>query len=110
VEYKPGCQNTVADALSRRDTSYIRACAITRLTFDLFDALRQAAHTDPALMVFREQLESSELGPPWALIDGIVTFERRAYVPPSSPLVQDVLAAAHDNSHEGIQKSLHRFR
>lgn len=56
-EYKPGHLNTVADALSRHDFPDACACAITGPAFDLFDALRQAAHTDPALVTLREQLE-----------------------------------------------------
>jgi hypothetical protein len=74
VEYKPGRQNIVADALSRREVATSHTCAITGTSFDLFEALRQATHTDPALVAFREQLESGELGQPWALVDGIVTF------------------------------------
>jgi hypothetical protein len=75
VEYKPGRQNIGADALSRRDAPTGHTCAITRTSFDLFEALRQSALTDPALITFREQLESGELGQPWALVDGIVTFQ-----------------------------------
>jgi hypothetical protein len=99
VEYKPGRQNIVADALSRRDVPTNHAYPITGPSFDLFDALRQAARTDLALVTFREQLESGELGHPWALVDAIVTFQQRAYVPPTSPLVVEVLAAAHDDGH-----------
>ena len=110
VGYKPGRQNIVADALSRRDAPAGQALAISGPSFDLFEALRQAAHTDPTLVTFREQLESGELGQPWALVDGVVTFQQRAYVPPASPLLGEVLAAAHDAGHEGIQKSLHRLR
>jgi hypothetical protein len=110
VEYKPGHQNIIADALSHRDAPTRHACAITVTSFDLFEALRQAALTDPVLITFREQLESGELGQPWALVDGIVTFQQRAYVPPASPLVVKVLSMAHDGGHESIQKSLHRLR
>lgn len=62
------------------------------------------------LVTFREQLESGELGQPWALADGIVTFQQGAYVPSSSQLVGEVLAVAHDDGHVGIQNSLHRLR
>ncbi|KAK1650839.1 hypothetical protein QYE76_068644 [Lolium multiflorum] len=57
VEYKPGRQNIVADALSRREVATGHTCAITGTCFDLFEALRQAVHTDLALVAFREQLE-----------------------------------------------------
>jgi hypothetical protein len=110
VEYKPGRQNTMVDALSRSDTSDAHVYALSGPTFDIFEGLRQGAHMDPALVAFREKLENGELGHPWALTDGLVTFEHRAYIPPSSPLVADVLAASHDTGHEGIQKSLHRLR
>jgi hypothetical protein len=54
VEYKPGRQNIVANALSRRDVPTSHACTIIETSFDIFAALRQAAHTDPALVTFRE--------------------------------------------------------
>jgi hypothetical protein len=58
MEYNPGRQNTVADALSRRDTFDAHVSALSGPTFDLFEGLRQAAHTDPALMAFHEKLEN----------------------------------------------------
>ena len=40
VEYRPGSQNVVADALSRRDEEGLAVHAISGSTFDLFDELR----------------------------------------------------------------------
>jgi hypothetical protein len=62
VEYKPGCQNIIADTLSRRDVPTSDAYAITGPSFDLFDSVRQAAHIDPVLVTFQEKLESGKLG------------------------------------------------
>jgi hypothetical protein len=45
VEYKPGHQNIVADVLSRRDVPTGHTYALTGTSFDLFEALRQATHT-----------------------------------------------------------------
>jgi hypothetical protein len=70
----------MADALSRHDTSDAHVSALSGPSFDLFEGLRQAAHTDPALVAFREKLENGELRPPWAIIDGLVTFECPAYI------------------------------
>ena len=42
IEYKPGATNTVADALSRRDTAEGAALAISAPRFDFISRLRQA--------------------------------------------------------------------
>ena len=39
VEYRPGKQNVVADALSRRDAEAFAVHALSGPTFDLFDEL-----------------------------------------------------------------------
>jgi hypothetical protein len=48
-------------------------------------------------------------GTPWGLCDGLVTFGSRPYIPPSSPLLQEVLAVVHEDGHEGVQRMLHRL-
>jgi hypothetical protein len=40
----------------------------------------------------------------------LVTYEGRLYVPPASPLQQELLAAVHEDGHEGVQRTLHRLR
>jgi hypothetical protein len=40
----------------------------------------------------------------------MVAFDGRLYIPPSSPLFQEILAAIHDDGHEGVQRTLHRLR
>jgi hypothetical protein len=45
----------------------------------------------------------------WSLVDGLVLHDGRVFVPESSALWPQILAAAHDAGHEGIQKTLHRL-
>jgi hypothetical protein len=40
----------------------------------------------------------------------MVTFDGRLYIPPASPLVQEILVVTHDDGHEGVHRTLHRLR
>lgn len=110
VEYKVGSTNTVADALSRRDTKEGAVLAISGPKFDFLDRLRLAHDTDPALVTLKAELTAGQRTAPWALIDGMVAFQGRLYIPPASPLLAEVLSAVHDDGHEGVQRTLHRLR
>ncbi|KAK3136157.1 hypothetical protein QOZ80_5BG0428960 [Eleusine coracana subsp. coracana] len=61
VEYKPGKQNIVADALSRRDEELVGTHAISAPTFPLLEEVRAAAETDPALIALRDQIVAEGL-------------------------------------------------
>lgn len=98
----------MANALSRRGVSGAHMCVITRPAFDLLQDLRHATYTDPALVGILGAARVQRA--PWALVDGIVTFKHQAYVPPTSPLVADLLVSVHDGGHEGVQKLLHHHR
>jgi hypothetical protein len=43
-------------------------------------------------------------------VDGLVTKARRVFVSATLPIVQVLLARAHDIGHEGVQCTLHRLR
>ena len=110
VEYRSGATNVVADALSRRDTEEGEAMAISAPRFDLVDRLRHAQATDPALVALYAEVRSGARAAPWALVDGMLTYDGRLYIPPTSPLLQEVVAAVHNDGHEGIHRTLHRLR
>jgi hypothetical protein len=114
VEYKPGALNTVADALSRRDTEEDATSgavlAVSAPRFDFITRLHDVQATDPTLVTLREELASGSRSPPWAITDDLVTYDGRLYVPPVSPLLQELLAAVHEGGHEGVQRTLHRLR
>ena len=40
----------------------------------------------------------------------MVLYDGRLYIPPTSPLLQEIVAAVHDDGHEGVQRTLHRLR
>ena len=40
----------------------------------------------------------------------MVAYERRLYIPPASPLLQEILEAVHGDGHEGVHRTLHRLR
>jgi len=85
VEYKPGAANTVADALSRHDTDDSEGCTILTLSaprFDFVTRLRQAHGSDPALVALLQELSSGARGAPWSLVDGLVQYKGRLYIPP----------------------------
>jgi hypothetical protein len=110
VEYKPGGANIMADALSRRDADTISELAVSVPSFDLVTAFRAAAATNDTLCKLREWLDHGELGEPWHLVDELVTFHNRLYVPATFFLLPSILTAAHDDNHEGVQRTLHRLR
>jgi hypothetical protein len=90
VEYRPGHLNTVADALSHRDTDpadadgdaegamlYIRSGP----TFALFAHIRRATTAASDAQLLRQQLEAGELDEPWRLVDGLLLHGRHIFVP-----------------------------
>jgi hypothetical protein len=110
VEYKPGAQNAVADALSRRDTPDGVVLAISAPRFDYIDRLRWEQAGDAASVAIKDELVAGSRGAPWAIVDGLLTYEGRLFVPPSSPLLHEIMAAVHGDGHEGVQRTLHRLR
>jgi hypothetical protein len=47
---------------------------------------------------------------PWSLLDSMVAYAARLYVPPDSPLLHELVAATHEDDHEGVQRILPRLR
>jgi hypothetical protein len=110
VEYRSGATNTVADALSRRDTEEGTMLAISAPRFDFIDRLRHAQAMDPELTAIHAELRAGKRTALWAMVDGMIAFDGRLYIPPASSLLQEILATVHDNGHEGIHRTLHRLR
>jgi transposase InsO family protein len=110
VEYKPDSSNTVADALSRRDTEESAILAISRPRFEFIDRLRLAHDQEPALVALKEEIANDLHMAPWSLIDGMVAFQGHLYILPDAPLLQELITTIHEDGHQGVQRTLHRLR
>jgi hypothetical protein len=108
IEYKPGSQNAVADTLFRRETPKEGVVlAILAPQFDYITCLRHEKEADPALMALRDEVATGTRGDPWTIVDNLLTYNSRLYVPPSSSLLQEILAIVHGDGHEGVHRTHH---
>jgi hypothetical protein len=118
VEYRPGRLNTVADALSRRDTELSHddaaglgaMCVQSGPTFAFIDDVRRATARAPEAQDMLRRLGAGELQAPWHFDDGLLLHGSRIFLPDDGDLRHQALRLAHSAGHEGVQKTLHRLR
>jgi hypothetical protein len=65
---------------------------------------------DPALAAIHEGVGAGTRNASWAVADDMVTYDGRLFIPPASPLLQEIMVAVHDDGHEGVHRTLHRLR
>jgi hypothetical protein len=53
-------------------------------------------------VVLKEELTVGSRVGSCSLVDDLVAFNGRLYVPPASPLLHELIAVVHDDGHEGI--------
>jgi hypothetical protein len=110
VEFKPGHLNVAVDALSRSHEDTITLHALSLPEFELYDQFRREVASLLEIITKRTEIQEGTAGPDWTIIDDIILFKGRIFLPPSSNLWAPVLQQAHGMGHEGIQKTLHRLR
>jgi hypothetical protein len=76
----------------------------------MYDALQAELQTDGQAQAIRAQLTASTAPAGWALVDDMLLFQGRLFVPDDSALWPELLRDAHEAGHEGAQKTLHRLR
>lgn len=86
VEFRPGRLNVVADAHSRRLEDVPTVCALSAPTFDLYDELRHELQADAQLRLLHDSIVADR-GAPGRVVDGLILFDRRVYVPASSTVL-----------------------
>jgi hypothetical protein len=117
VEYRPGRLNTMADALSRRNTKReaegiegAAACALSGPSFAFLDDVRRATREVEDAQHLLQQLADGALAAPWRLDGGLLLHGGRIFVPNHGDLRPQALLLAHSTGHEGVQKTLHHLR
>lgn len=110
ITYKPGRSNCAADALSRvQGSPTLNAIFVPHSS--LWDEIRSLLETDPYLQRIGK-LATSNPGSPYAWKDGLICYHNRVVVPPSSPLVKQLLREHHDTpmgGHSGVLRTYRRL-
>jgi hypothetical protein len=71
VEYRAGRFNTVADALSRRQTTDDMIATLSSPTFHLYEELRQECTSNQDCQRICTQIKDGTLTEPWRMVDGL---------------------------------------
>ena len=67
-------------------------------------------HEDAAAQELYHQLAAGTAPAGWQLVDGLLLYNSRVFIPEGSSLWPQLLRDAHEAGHEGAQKTLHRLR
>jgi hypothetical protein len=110
VEYRAGRLNTVADALSRRETTSGSVYTISTPTFQLYKDLQQDCASNQEFQLLHNQISTGQQGAPWQIREGLIMHGNQIFVPQSSSILPAILHTAHSAGHGGIQKTLQRLR
>jgi hypothetical protein len=84
VEFKLGHLNAAADALSHHNEDTMMLHALSLPEFELYDKFCCEAASLPEIIAKRTEIHEGTAGPYWKIIDDIVLFKGRIFLPPSS--------------------------
>jgi hypothetical protein len=90
IEFRPSHLNTTADALSCREPEDPRVAAVSAPTFSLYDDLSAELAGDAALRQLRDTVVADR-GAPWFVVDGLILYGPRVYIPAMSRVLPAVL-------------------
>jgi len=116
VEYKPGKENKVADALSRKmeESKEGNLSAITAPANTWLEQLRTSYAIDPKLQQIIKKLEQGSLASQnYKQQDGLLFYKGRLSIPASRELREQILHLLHSSpqgGHSGFHKTLHRAK
>lgn len=114
IEYKPGSENRVADALSRRphDDQYSELRLTTPLSLDKEDLANQIA-ADPELQDILQSLKKDKASnSSYKLAQGLLYKDHRLVIPSKSSFIPQLFEQFHSSpigGHEGVLKTYKRM-
>lgn len=108
ITFKPGKSNGAADALSRVHGSPTLD-AIFILQSSIWNNLREMTKTDPYLLRVGKLAETNP-GRPYEWKNGLICYHNRVIIPPSSPLMGQLLREHHDTPMGGHSGVLRTYR
>ncbi|KAM0014322.1 putative nucleotidyltransferase, Ribonuclease H [Helianthus debilis subsp. tardiflorus] len=111
IVYRPGTQNSAADALSRVPSGHL--LAISAPVPSLLHDLSNAAKSDPEFTDLMHRCTADPLNfPEYTLKDGLLLFKGRLIVPHNMDLRQQLLAEFHSTAfggHSGVTRTYQRL-
>jgi hypothetical protein len=84
VEFKLGCLNAAADALSRHGEDPAMVHALSIPNFELLDQFYHEADTLPEIIAKKEDIAARSTRPEWAIADDMVFHHDRLFLPTSA--------------------------
>jgi hypothetical protein len=119
IEYKPGCENRVADALSRLNEPKVlhEEASISLISFptpDWITDLKSSYLTDPYTTTILHSLQHGDSSPKgFTLQQGLIIRKGRLWLVKHSPFQHQVLEFIHSNptaGHSGYHNTVHRAK
>ncbi|MCH80169.1 transposon Tf2-1 polyprotein, partial [Trifolium medium] len=114
IQYKPGSTNTVADALSRSDTTNsFNSYSLSVPHCSFLDSLKQELEIDVEFQSLQQQLQHD----PGALVgfkykDGLIFKDNKIWISPSSKFKELLMREFHETpiaGHAGVEKTMKRL-
>ena len=112
VEYRAGALSRATDALSiqEEDSQQGDLHMIDHVCTDILPAVRTEIEKSAVLSELRDRILAREENVEWSVVNGLILYEGRTYLQPTSPLIELVLLGIHDFTHEGNQKTMECIR
>lgn len=111
ILYRPGKQNTAADALSHTSEAVLMTISVNSLAIEV--DLKQLNQTNPELVPIQQALDlGNKKFDDYQCKEGILFYKRRIVIPSDSPLRHKLLLELHATAiggHAGVTRTFHRF-